>query len=307
VRGVNRNGFESERFASSLWLLICNRLAAIIEEGIKIREDLESLLHKPPPPLESVAFLPVDNLDIKQLEDFGHTVSIERQMGNADAFSVHEIALNSLKGLCAYAAHCDALGKMDDSINTFIQEALVKLSSTEPDMDGLFQLVMDIGEANVTVMQMLDQGHYDQLGEPTPTPVRKTAVEGKCILVSGHDMADLHELLKQTEGKGINVYTHGEMLPAHSYPKLKEFPHLVGNYGTAWQNQKFEFAAFPGPILVTTNYIQTPRRNYKDRVYTTDQGAVDSVELFIMYKTMTLVPSLSMHWNSKDSHVQLSP
>lgn len=135
-----------------------------------------------------------------------------------------------------------------------------------------------MGELNAGVLAALDQAHTELLGVPTPSQVRTSAVKGKCILVSGHDMVDLYHLLKQTEGTGINVYTHGEMLPAHQYPNLAAFPHLIGNYGTAWQNQNFEFASFPGPIIVTTNCVIKPRRAYQDRLYTMNEVGYDGVK-----------------------------
>jgi len=147
--------------------------------------------------------------------------------------------------------HCAQLGVLDYSVANAIQEIWSKLDSDAPDVDGLLATALKVGEINAKVLANLDQAHADHFGHPEPTQCRTTAVAGKCILVSGHDMLDLYELLKQTEGQDVNVYTHGEMQPAHGYPKLKAFPHLVGNYGTAWQNQKFEFAAFPGPVVVT--------------------------------------------------------
>jgi len=167
---------------------------------------------------------------------------------------------------------------MDHAICNDIQKIWSKLDSAEPDVDGLLATVLKVGETNASVLAALDQAHCDNFGAPEPTQARTTAVEGKAILVSGHDMQDLYELLQQTKGTGVNVYTHGEMLPAHAYPKLKEFPHLVGNYGTAWQNQKFEFAAFPGPVIVTTNCVLEPRKMYKDRLYTMNEVGVDGVK-----------------------------
>ena len=158
-------------------------------------------------------------------------------MGNEDCFSLVEIGTYGTKGVCAYAAHCHQLGYMSEEIMSGIHEVFAKLASSEPDMNGLLANVLRVGELNGKVLQMLDEAHAARFGVPEPTPVKVTATAGKCILVSGHDMADLEELLKQTEGKGVNVYTHGEMLPAHMYPGLKKYKHLVGNYGTAWQNQ----------------------------------------------------------------------
>ncbi len=133
---------------------------------------------------------------------------------------------------------------------------------------------MKIGELNLKVMALLDAANTGAYGHPEPTPVRITPVKGKAILVSGHDLKDLEELLKQTEGKGINVYTHGEMLPAHAYPALKKYKHLVGNYGGAWQDQRKEFDDFPGAILMTTNCIQKPKESYQARIFTTRPGGL---------------------------------
>jgi hydroxylamine reductase len=169
------------------------------------------------------------------------------------------------------------MGKMDPDIMKDIHQVFSKLASDEPDMEGLLANVLKVGDINGRVLAMLDDAHATTFGIPEPTSVKMTATEGKAILVSGHDLVDLEALLQQTEGKGVNVYTHGEMLPAHSYPGLKKYKHLVGNYGTAWQNQKFEFALFPGPIIVTTNCVQAPRSAYRSRLYTMNEVGVDGV------------------------------
>jgi len=169
------------------------------------------------------------------------------------------------------------MGKMDSSVMKDLHQVFSKLASDVPDMDGLLANVLKVGDINGRVLAMLDDAHATTFGNPEPTPVKMTATEGKAILVSGHDMVDLEALLQQTEGTGVNVYTHGEMLPAHSYPGLKKYKHLVGNYGTAWQNQKFEFALFPGPIIVSTNCVLEPRRAYRDRLYTMNEVGVDGV------------------------------
>jgi len=166
----------------------------------------------------------------------------------------------------------------EENIMVPVHEMWAKLASNEPDVDGLLANALRVGEVNMATMAMLDKSHADFLGAPVPTEVRQTAVEGKAILVSGHDMVDLLELLKQTEGKNINVYTHGEMLPAHMYPELHKFKHLAGNYGTAWQAQKIEFATFPGPIVMTTNCVLEPRKAYKDRLFTLNEVGVDGVQ-----------------------------
>jgi hydroxylamine reductase len=231
--------------------------------------------------------LDLSNASIEQVEEYGYTVSIPQRAtitNNEDAFSLNEIATYGLKGTCAYAMHCYQLlapfGKTNalDNIMKDIQQMWSLLdNNTNVDIDNLFQSVLKVGEINASVMALLDQCHVDSFGVPEPTQIPVTVSEGKCILVSGHDLQDLYELLKQTEGTGINVYTHGEMMPAHTYPKLRQFKHLVANYGTAWQNQRFEFASFPGPIIVTTNCIVEPRRNYKNRLYTMNEVGVDNV------------------------------
>jgi len=256
------------------------RIAEYTHQGIKIRKDLEQMVRNKGglPPSEAVASLSLSQHD--DLEQFGYSVSIlkrQKAMGDVDCFSLNEIGTYGLKGACAYAAHCAQLGFMDESIMASIHEVWTKLASSEPDMNGLLQNALSEGAINAQVLALLDKAHSTSFGEPTPTKVRMTAVQGKAILVSGHDMGDLHALLQQTEGTGINVYTHGEMLPAHAYPELRKFSHLVGNFGTAWQAQKMEFASFPGPVVVTTNCLIEPRRAYKGRVYTMNEVGMDGV------------------------------
>lgn len=256
----------------------------IIRQGVSLQKQFQAL-----PGLGSVQEPQLANTDwssiqdsIEDLEDYGHSQSIvhrQAAMGNEDCFSLNEIGTYGLKGACAYAAHAyQLLGTFDEDIMKDIHEVYAKLASNEADMEGLLQNAMRVGEINARVLAMLDSAHAEKLGEPEPSQVRMSATAGKAILVSGHDLADLEVLLKQTEGKGVNVYTHGEMTPAHSYPGLKKYPHLVGNYGTAWQNQKFEFAGFPGPIIVTTNCIQIPRRAYKERLYTMNEVGVTGIK-----------------------------
>jgi hydroxylamine reductase len=185
-----------------------------------------------------------------------------------DIAGLMELALYGLKGMAAYADHALILGVEDEDVYAFFHSALNTLAGGIPSIVALQELIFKIGEVNLKVMGMLDKAHTDAYGDPEPTPVRITPIAGKAILVSGHDLKDLEELLKQTEGKGINVYTHGEMLPAHGYPGLRKYQHLVGNYGGAWQDQQQEFAAFPGAILMTTNCIQKPQESYGERLFT---------------------------------------
>ena len=170
--------------------------------------------------------------------------------------------------MAAYADHALILGKEDEAIFAFLHEGLAAILDEKLKLDEALALVMKCGQVNLRTMEILDAANTGAYGQPVPTTVPLGAKKGKAILISGHDLRDLEELLKQTEGKGITVYTHGEMLPAHGYPGLKKYAHLYGHYGTAWQNQHKEFAEFPGAILMTTNCLQRPQDSYKDRIFT---------------------------------------
>ena len=186
-----------------------------------------------------------------------------------DVSGLQELIMYGLKGTAAYADHAMILGVEDDEVYAFFHECLNFLTTDDAvDVDALVGMALKVGEVNLKVMAMLDQANTGTYGHPEPTVVRVTPVKGKAMLVSGHDLKDLEEILKQTEGKGINVYTHGEMLPCCAYPGLKKYKHLVGNYGGAWQDQHEEFDAFPGAIVMTTNCIQKPRDSYIDRIFT---------------------------------------
>jgi hydroxylamine reductase len=195
-----------------------------------------------------------------------------------DLAGLQELMTYGLKGTAAYADHAMILGQEDDSIYAGFHEGLDYLAKDNPTVEELVSRCLKVGELNLRVMELLDQANTSTYGDPVPTKVRITPVQGKAILISGHDLKDLEELLKQTEGKGINVYTHGEMLPAHGYPKLKAYKHLVGNYGGAWQDQQKEFEQFPGAILMTTNCIQKPRQSYTKRIFTTGLVAWPGLE-----------------------------
>jgi hydroxylamine reductase len=200
----------------------------------------------------------------------GQLVSIlsRRDKLGPDVTGLQELLTYGLKGTAAYAHHATVLGHESEAAWAFFHEALDYLSRDNPTVDGLLSFCLRCGEVNLKVMELLDAANTGAYGHPVPTPVRVEPLQGKAILVSGHDLKDLAELLKQTEGTGINVYTHGEMLPAHGYPKLKAHKHLAGNYGGAWQDQKDEFAAFPGAILMTTNCLQQPQASYWHRIFT---------------------------------------
>jgi len=188
---------------------------------------------------------------------------------NEDIRSLREILLYGLKGMAAYADHAAVLGKQNAEVNAFFYEGLSALTDDSLSADDLFNLIVRFGHVNITCMALLDEANTGAYGSPVPTKVPIGHRKGKAILVSGHDLKDLYMLLEQTAGAGVDVYTHGEMLPAHAYPKLKAFPHFYGHYGTAWQNQYKEFDAFPGAILMTTNCIQRPANTYKARLFTT--------------------------------------
>ena len=186
-----------------------------------------------------------------------------------DKAGVLYMILYGLKGASAYADHAMRLGKEDDGVYASFFE-LLSFCAVEPNhIEELLAAALRAGELNLRVMELLDSANTSAFGHPIPTTVRVTPVKGKAFLVTGHDLKDLGDLLKATEGKGVNVYTHGEMLPCHGYPGLHKYKHLVGNYGGAWQNQQKEFAEFPGPILFTTNCLMPPKPSYIDRVFTT--------------------------------------
>ena len=187
---------------------------------------------------------------------------------NPDLHSLQWLLTYGLKGVAAYTYHAYLLGKQDPKIFAFIHEGLAAPLDKLLGVNEFVALVFKCGEINIRAMELLDAGNTETYGHPVPTKVPLGHKKGKAILVSGHDLIDLEEILKQSEGKGINVYTHGEMLPTHGYPELKKYTHFYGHYGTAWQNQQKEFAQFPGAILMTTNCIQRPVESYKGNIFT---------------------------------------
>ena len=188
---------------------------------------------------------------------------------NEDVIGLRLLCLYGLKGAAAYMEHARVLGQTDEQVFAEYHRIMAWLGTEPTDLNALLETSMQIGLMNYRVMEMLDAGETSTFGHPEPTQVNVKTVAGKCILVSGHDLHDLEKILQQTEGKGINVYTNGEMLPAHSYPELKKYPHLVGNYGSAWQNQQKEFANFPGAIVMTSNCLLNPNvGQYADRLFT---------------------------------------
>ena len=248
-----------------------DRFVNLINRGVELRESLKKGIQQSGVNIEfkeaAASFIPAATMD--ELVEQGQTVELNSNTDeNPDILSLKSTLLYGLKGLAAYADHAKILGREDDEIYAFIQEGLASIPRQDLSLDEWVGLVLKCGEVNLRAMELLDDGNTSTYGHPVPTQVPLGAKKGKAILVSGHDLKDLEEVLKQSEGKGIYVYTHGEMLPTHGYPELKKYSHFYGHYGTAWQNQAKEFARFPGPIVMTTNCIQKPKDSYFGNIYT---------------------------------------
>lgn len=255
-----------------------DRLQGVLERAYKIKEKirkifLEAYLRKNDKEFAetlpaAASWEPAGDLNgfLAQAEKVG---VMSNPSLNPDIRSLRELLLYGLKGMAAYADHAHVLGREDEEVTAWFHKGLAALVNDKLTVDDLVQLNMEFGKINLRCLALLDKAHVDHFGHPAPTAVPIGVKKGPAILISGHDLLDLEWLLQQTEGKGVNIYTHGEMLPAHGYPKLKKYKHLVGNYGGAWQDQAKEFDEFPGAILMTTNCIQKPRDTYKDRIFTT--------------------------------------
>jgi len=248
-----------------------DRFVKLIKKSVELRDNLKSRVAeaggKADIAEEAANFTPRDTLD--GLVEQGEQVGIKTDPdANADILSLKELLIYGVKGVAAYADHARILGKSDDAVYAFVHEAMASTSKKDIDADELLGLVLKCGEINLRAMELLDEANTGTYGHPVPTKVPLGVKKGKAVLVSGHDLKDLEEILKQTEGKGINIYTHGEMLPCHGYPELKKYSHFYGHYGTAWQNQAKEFGQFPGAILMTTNCIQKPQETYQDNIFT---------------------------------------
>jgi len=249
-------------------------LVVWVQETAERRDAVKASLAKKKPGLAfreaPVSFLPAATAELVAKQGEEHGINTEAS-SDANLRSLQHTVLYGLKGVAAYAFHAAVLGYRDPDIEAYLVEALVDLAHyNEGDLEAWTAKVLRCGEINYKTIELLDKANTETFGIPAPTQVPLGVKAGKAILVSGHDLLDLEALLEQTEGKGIAIYTHGEMLPAHAYPKLKKYPHLYGNYGTAWQNQKKEFAEFPGPILMTTNCIQEPQESYKANIFTSE-------------------------------------
>ncbi|MCK5897607.1 MAG: hydroxylamine reductase [Methylococcales bacterium] len=252
------------------------RFVELIHEAVEVRDRVKKLYEtaavdrqQTPEILKGAAsFTPADNQEDLLTQAKWGAITDGRDAVGDDVVGLRAMILYGLKGTAAYAYHAYVLGYEDDSVYAGIAKSLDYIASNPTDGNELLTANMEVGSINLTVMEMLDAANTGSFGEQSPAQARITPVKGKAILVSGHDLKDLVELLEQTKDKGINIYTHGEMLPAHAYPKLRAYPHLVGNYGGAWQNQNEEFAKFPGPILMTSNCLIEPKGSYKQRIFT---------------------------------------
>ncbi len=247
------------------------RIAELVQEAVAKRDSLKADITTDGgdiPDSVAIHFEPADSLDGMIAQGEEHGIPAEKDP-DPDIESLKQTLILGLKGVAAYADHAAILGEEDDAVYEFIQRGLASTLRNDLSLEQWIELVLECGRINVRTMELLDKANTGTYGHPVPTKVPLGSKKGKAILVSGHDLKDLDMLLHQTAGKGIYVYTHGEMLPCHGYPELKKHPHFYGHYGTAWQNQFKEFGRFPGAILMTTNCIQKPQKIYEDNIFTT--------------------------------------
>jgi hydroxylamine reductase len=252
------------------------RFVALIGEAAHMRDRLRAAYEaacrdegvEPEVLAGPAAFVPATTLPelLAQAAAVGVRAGIET--AGPDVIGLRALLLYGLKGVAAYAWHAERLGERRAGVADGVAHALEVLAGDPTDLEAMLKEALALGQCNFAAMEALDAANTGTFGSPVPTAVRLSARAGKAILVSGHDLADLAALLEATRGSGINVYTHGELLPAHGYPKLSGYPHLAGTYGGAWQNQQSEFAAFPGPIVMTSNCLIEPDPTYRDRVFT---------------------------------------
>ncbi|MFQ1856321.1 hydroxylamine reductase [Aeromonas veronii] len=250
-----------------------NRIVAYVNQALAYRQQLADRLTAMAVQVNDLPQSAYFEPGAELLEQLAHAAPAAPNRGksevNEDIMGLRLLCLYGLKGAAAYMEHARVLAQQSDEVAAEFHRIMSWLSTDPSEMGRLFSCAMEIGQLNFKIMEMLDLGETSAFGHPEPTQVRVTPIPGKCILVSGHDMMDLKLILEQTKGTGINVYTHGEMLPALAYPFFKQYPHLVGNYGSAWQNQQKEFANFPGAVVMTSNCIIDPNvGNYSDRIFT---------------------------------------
>ncbi|MBE9471408.1 MAG: hydroxylamine reductase [Chloroflexi bacterium] len=268
---------ETDLFvAQSLFATITNanfdaeRLVALVRKALELRDSLRSQFIEASESLPDVATWVPEKGDLDELVQKGSTVGIMSDPDlDEDIRSLRELLTYGLKGLAAYVDHAYVLEHHNDTLLAFLQEGLLATTDDGASAGDMVGLVLKCGEMGIQAMALLDQANTSTYGDPEPTQVNIGVREGSAILISGHDLRDLDELLQQTAGKGVNIYTHGEMLPANAYPAFKKYPHFVGNYGGSWWHQQREFEKFGGAILMTTNCIVKPKPSYQDRIFTT--------------------------------------
>ncbi|MBP2674511.1 MAG: hcp [Deltaproteobacteria bacterium] len=279
-RAVGGKDEEIDRFViDALFATVTNvdfdpdALAALISEATRLHRKAKDLFEKHNGRAFSgfvPAFAKLWEFPAGRAEQItlGEQYGVKDSRVRPDIQSVRHIILYGVKGYAAYAHHARILGKESEEIYAFTHQTLANLINDKLDLEDNVAIALEVGRINYLTMELLNQAHVERFGHPVPTPVQLGTKAGKAILVSGHDLRFLEEILKQTEGTGVNVYTHGEMLPAHGYPGLKKYAHLAGNFGGAWQDQHKEFAGFPGAIIFNTNCLQKPADSYKDRMFT---------------------------------------
>ncbi len=283
ARALGASDVEADRFLQfAIFTTLTNvnfdaaKFVAWIGEAAQVRDRVKALYESAarkkdltPETLSGpAAFEPAAELGGLLVQAPQAAVKADEDKLGEDAVGLRSLLLYAAKGVAAYGHHAGVLGEERDEVFAGVERALDLLATDTADLGVLLDETLKLGMVNFAAMEALDKANTTTFGIPTPTPVRVTPVKGKAILVSGHDLKDLLAILEATKGTGINVYTHGEMLPAHGYPKLKAYPHLAGNYGGAWQDQQFEFADFPGPVILTSNCLIKPQKKYSSRLYT---------------------------------------
>ncbi|EQB89559.1 hydroxylamine reductase [Clostridium punense] len=248
-----------------------------LEKSQQVKEELRNKLNGENLDREE-ALYNLSNTKEEILEDAKKAGIMYNQDLDADIRSVRETIKYGLKGIAAYAHQARFINYISDEVDEFYFKALEALTDDSLSLQDLIKVLLETGEKSVKVMEVLDKGNNEKYNSPTPTKVNVNIKKGPFIIVSGHDLRDLEMLLEQTQGKGINIYTHGEMLPSHGYPELNKYSHLVGNFGSAWQNQQKEFDGIPGCILMTTNCMMKPRDSYRDRIFSTSVVGWDNVK-----------------------------
>ncbi len=283
ARAIGATDVEADRFVLYAFFTTltnvnfnASKFVQLIAQAGEIKSRVKSLYEaaaakagKTPETLSgAAAFVPAADMNGLLAQASEAAVRKDAATLEEDVVGLRSLVLYGLKGVCAYAHHAQVLGEERDAIYEAVEHALDLLASEPKEIGPLLDEALALGHANFVAMEALDAANTGNFGTPEPTQVRMTPKKGKAVLVSGHDMKDLCAILEATKDKGINVYTHGELLPAHSYPKLKTYPHLVGNYGGAWQDQQKEFAEFPGPIVMTSNCLIEPQPRYRGRIFT---------------------------------------